>query len=466
MIAAARQAKAVRIRLAAVNLLVSALVLAITLGTAALTAVRSQRSSVDADLREVADHVVAQIGHERDERRSPRGEHEHDDDDDDDDHERRGRRSARAEVTAPTPATTDPLTSIELEDEPGTIVLFATGSGVIRRAGGDTIPKGLPDPVGIESALGGRELFSDVALKGAPARVLTVPVRAGSSVIGAVQVVRPTAESREALTRTLGILAATGAGGLLLSLVGSFILAGRAMRPIELSLDRQRRFIADASHELRTPVAVVRARAELLANDARVADAALRGELGQLSREAEELSNLLTDLLDLARLDADPTPLEVGPVPLLDVAEEVAEQLAPLATARGVVLETRGEVVFALASLARLRQVLRALADNAVKHTAAGGKVEILCDERGGMARVRVHDNGEGIAAEHLPHVKDRFYRADAARTRSGGNAGGAGLGLAIAHELVEKMSGALTIESELARGTTVTVLIPLANVR
>ena len=464
MSAAARQSKAVRTRLAAFNLAVSALVLAVTLGSAAISAVRSHASAVDAGLREAGGRVVLAIQHEREERGEPRSAartHDDDDDHEDDDHRERG----RSKSPTPRPSqSSDALANLHIEEEPGTIVMVAGATGAPRRVDGETMPSGLPDTSAIEAALGGRETFSDVSLKGSPARTLSLPIRAGDKVIGAVQVARPTAESRAALARTLGILAVTGVLGLLLSLVGSFIVAGRAMRPIELSLERQRRFIADASHELRTPVAVVRARAELLANEAHGLEPATRAELERLALEADELSRLLVDLLDLARLDADQTPLEVGPIPLADIADEVAQQLRPWARGRGVTVTTRGDVVFAQASLARLRQVLRALGDNAVKHSLAGGSVEVVCDRFAGKARARVIDQGNGIAKEHLPHVMDRFYRADPARTRSGGVAGGAGLGLAISHELVQKMGGTLTIESELGKGTTVTLLLPLAS--
>jgi two-component system sensor histidine kinase BaeS len=120
--------------------------------------------------------------------------------------------------------------------------------------------------------------------------------------------------------------------------------------------------------------------------------------------------------------------------------------------------------VWGQANLGRLRQVVRALVDNALKHTPAGGSVEVTVDVDGDWARLRVIDTGERIAPEDLPKVVDRFYRADEARRRPGdGQSGGAGLGLAIAAELVRLMHGRLTLESTLGRGTVATVLLPAA---
>jgi signal transduction histidine kinase len=237
------------------------------------------------------------------------------------------------------------------------------------------------------------------------------------------------------------------------------------MRPIRQAFERQRRFIADASHELRTPIAVVRARAELLARAAASRAPEEQRELLQLERDADELSALLGELLDLARLDAGRLELPLEPVALTDVVEELAAQFGPLADQQQVQLTTATAPVWARANLARLQQVLRALVDNALKHTPAGGRVAVEAAARGHWAVVRIADTGEGIAADHLPRVRDRFYRADAARRHApGSEGGGAGLGLSIASELVRLMRGELRIDSQPGRGTTATVELPLVS--
>ncbi|HEX8966911.1 MAG TPA: HAMP domain-containing sensor histidine kinase, partial [Chloroflexota bacterium] len=320
---------------------------------------------------------------------------------------------------------------------------------LIRNTRGVTF-SGLPDQDGIRVALTGREQLTERTLDGVPVRLLSVPVVAEGRVVGAVQVGTSLLASRQAVGQTIAIFLVTGVAGLLLAALGSVFLAQRAMRPIRLAFDRQRRFFADASHELRTPVAVVRARAESLARGTTSRPADEQRELQQLQRDAAELSGLLSDLLDLARLDAGEQELTLEPVALVDVVDEVVAQFRPLADEEHVELRARAQPVWARAHLARLRQVLRALVDNALKHTPAGGQVEIEADARGHWAVVRVADTGEGIPEEELPKVGTPFYRVDSGRRRGtdAHSAGGVGLGLSIASELIRLMRGDLRVES------------------
>ncbi|MEI8259050.1 MAG: ATP-binding protein, partial [Deltaproteobacteria bacterium] len=252
---------------------------------------------------------------------------------------------------------------------------------------------------------------------------------------------------------------------LVLAAGASAFLAGRAMRPIADALARQQRFLADASHELRTPVAVLRARADAMLREGIALEPALAGELRRMSADADELSSLLGELLDLARLEAGVETLVLEPVAIGDAVDELVEGLAPLAGEKGIALEAKTAPVFARAQLGRVRQVLRALLDNALKHTPRGGHVTVSVASEHHRAVVRVTDDGEGIAPEHRQRVFERFFRADEARTRDGAArvGGGAGLGLAIASELVHRMRGTIEVESTRGRGTTFTVSIPLA---
>jgi signal transduction histidine kinase len=237
------------------------------------------------------------------------------------------------------------------------------------------------------------------------------------------------------------------------------------MRPIHEAFERQRRFIADASHELRTPVAVLRARADVLQREGAQLAPGHEEQLQLLRHDADDLSALLDDLLDLARLDAGQIALPLEPVALADMAEELVAQLAPLAEQRQLHLRVLTKPVWGQANLGRVRQVLRALIDNALKHTPAGGSVEVTVDAFGGWARLKVIDTGTGIMPEHVPRITDRFYRADDARSRTGqSRAGGAGLGLAIADELMRRMHGRLELESAPGRGTIATILLPPAR--
>lgn len=416
----------IRWRLAGWNLLVLALVLLVTIGAALVAETRARMVTVDRELRLAADREAAAF-------------------DDDGDGER--------------------LVGRRLEAGSDLFLLWVDRRGRVVRSAGVPASAGLPDAEALRAALEGRETLADHDVGGEPARLLTVPVYHERRLVGAVQVGKPLATVQRELAGLTTVLLLTGAAGLALSALGSLFLADRAMRPIRAAFERQRQFIADASHELRTPVAVVRARADVLEREGVSLPPDQREELVLLRRDADELSALLDELLDLARLDAEQVPLPLEPVALGDVVEELVAQLQPLAGQHGVALRATAAPVWGQANLGRTRQVLRALVDNALKHTPAGGSVTVSVDQTGGWAHLRVVDTGTGIPPEHLARVTDRFYRADEARARGPKRrAGGTGLGLAIADELVRRMHGRLTLESEPGRGTTATVLLPPAR--
>ncbi len=412
--------------LAGWNMLVLALVIAATMLTAVVVQVRADNADIDGQLRLAAQReqlaMLGTLGQEEDEHQL-------------------GPEAYSA-------------------DTPGVFAFWIDArGGLVRNTRGVTFT-GLPDQESVRAALGDREQLTERTLDGVPVRLLTTPVVSHGRVAGAVQVGTSLVGSRQAVAQTIAIFVATGIAGLVLATFGSIFLAQRALRPIRLAFERQRRFIADASHELRTPVAVVRARVESLARAATSRPPEEQRELLQLRRDADELSGLLSDLLDLARLDTGQQELTLEPVALVDVVEEITAQFKPLADQEHVELSARTRPVWARAHLARLRQVLRALVDNALKHTPAGGHVDIEADARGHWALVRVVDTGEGIPAHELPKVGTPFYRVE---DRQRGT-GGAGLGLSIASELVKLMRGELRIESRPGRGTTVTIRLPLAG--
>lgn len=447
----------IRYRLAALNLVVLSLVLAVTVASAIVGEIRSVDFAIEHELRDGAQKASAVLLREHHHER-PSNDADHDDDDDDGESEEQDQpskigsneRNEQSDLGA---------------DAPGLIFFWVnTGSTVVRSDRRSTL-RDLPDKGALQAALDGRESDVETLAAGEPVRILTVPVAHDGHVIGAVQVVKVLRESRAGVSRTIVTFVITGVLGLVLSAVGSWFLAGRAMRPIGEALEKQRRFIADASHELRTPVAVLRARAELVEREAGEAPTQVQSELVRLRRDAEELTTLLTDLLDLARLDAGQESVHTEAIALGDAAGEMVEELLPLAEVHKVVLHARPSSVFAQAHLGRTRQVLRALIDNAVKHTPPGGKVTVSVETQGEKAVLSVADDGEGIAPEHLPHVFDRFFRARIA-ANDGVHIGarGSGLGLSIAEQLVKSMNGEIRVESALQKGTTVTVLLPRAR--
>lgn len=227
---------------------------------------------------------------------------------------------------------------------------------------------------------------------------------------------------------------------------------------LEVARRRQAEFVADASHELRTPVAVIEGYVALLLRWGREEPTVLAESLQAIARESRSLARLVGDLLTVTRLDSEPAA-ERSPVDLAALAREAVADARTLAPGLRIELEV-DPVLAVLGDGGRLRQLLFILLDNAIKYTPAGGSVAVALGAVGGEVRLSVRDTGMGIAPEALPHVFERFYRADPARGRSGG----AGLGLAIARGIARSHGGAIGIQSVPGQGTEVWVRLPLGR--
>ncbi|MGI9147523.1 MAG: sensor histidine kinase [Chloroflexota bacterium] len=266
-----------------------------------------------------------------------------------------------------------------------------------------------------------------------------------------------------ALRTLLLVLVGGGGMGLLLSLAAAWFLSGRALIPIQLAFQRQQEFVADASHELRTPLTVLRSATDVL-DQHRDEPLDGNGELfDDVRGEIARMERLAQDLLTLARSDAGGIELMTAPLQIADVAAEVVRRATPLAQSEGVQLSLRAEPQPSTveADPDRMQQVFLILIDNAIKHTPAGGSVTVQVQRHAQSAQVTVTDTGIGIAAEHLPRIFDRFYRADRARANE---SGGTGLGLAIAKMLVEAHGGQLQLTSTAGVGTQATLSLPLVS--
>jgi len=224
------------------------------------------------------------------------------------------------------------------------------------------------------------------------------------------------------------------------------------------SENRLRQFLADASHELRTPVTSIRGYAELFRRGAAERPDDLATAMRRIEDESIRMGSLVDDLLLLARLDQG-RPLEEVPVDLALIAADSASDAEVLAPDREVVLQVAGPLVV-LGDEPRLRQVVGNLLQNALRHTPAGAKVTLTAGRRGSDVFLSVTDEGPGISPEHLPHLFERFYRADPSRTRM---SGGAGLGLAIVASIVDSLGGTASVVSELGHGATFTISLPVA---
>jgi signal transduction histidine kinase len=221
---------------------------------------------------------------------------------------------------------------------------------------------------------------------------------------------------------------------------------------IESAFTRIIRFTADASHELRTPLAVMRTTAEVALRGQRV-DEERRNALEQIVAEIQRTSHLVDNLLLIANADAGhgrPAKVRMN---LTDAVAEACTEGAVLARSKGVNLQARipEEPIWVLGDTHALRRLFLILVDNAVKYTPTGGSCEVSVDEHDGFVVGSVRDSGIGIASADLPHIFDRFYRVDRARSRA---QGGTGLGLAIGRWIAEAHEASITVESEIDRGS------------
>jgi two-component system sensor histidine kinase CiaH len=240
--------------------------------------------------------------------------------------------------------------------------------------------------------------------------------------------------------------------------VGGLLYARRTLKPIRENVAAQKRFVADASHDLRTPLAIMKAEFEVELRRPDL-DEATRPVLVSGLEEVDRMSGMVEDLVTLSRIDAHQEPLAREPLDLAELARQTVTELGAFAATGGVTLsaEAAGDVP-AVGDEGHVRRALRNVLRNAVEHSPAGGTVEVTARRATAGSQVMVVDHGEGMPPDVLEHVFDRFYRGDAARSRA---RGGSGLGLAIARWALRGMGGDLTAESEAGTGTRVTLTLP-----
>ena len=220
--------------------------------------------------------------------------------------------------------------------------------------------------------------------------------------------------------------------------------------------DLQRRFTADASHELRTPLATLRVQLDWALSRPRT-PADYTETLETCRRASDRMTHIVDELLTLARGDGERQAWREE-VALASVVRDAIGLLQPMAAERRVAVEAACEPAYVMGDPARLGDAVGNLLKNAIEYNREGGRVAVKVWSDGSTAYVRVQDTGIGIAADELPKVFDRFYRADKARTRK---VGGAGLGLAIAKRVVEDHGGSITCRSQVECGTEVIVSLP-----
>lgn len=235
------------------------------------------------------------------------------------------------------------------------------------------------------------------------------------------------------------------------------------LKRLEDAYQQASRFSADASHELRTPLTIMRTELESIVQEPQLAEN-LRERVGSVLEEAEYLSRITESLFAISRLDAGEAKMESKRLDLADVVVNTAEQMLLLAEEKKLDMEiTAIRPVPVEGDQSRLRQVVVNLLDNAIKYTPPGGKIHVRVIADAPCALLEIQDNGIGISPDALPHVFDRFFRADSVRTR---NVGGAGLGLAIVRSIVQAHGGWVKIESTPGKGTLIVVELPLQGIK
>lgn len=227
------------------------------------------------------------------------------------------------------------------------------------------------------------------------------------------------------------------------------------------TLDQARnQFVSDASHELKTPLTTMKILLESLIYQEDM-EPALRAEfMEDINKEIDRLTMIIGDLLTMVQIDSKKMKLRRETMKLSDAVREVVRRLRPLAEERGLELAcSLQEEGLMFADNTKIQQVVYNIIDNALKYTPEGGQVRVTLNRSGKDAVLKIADNGMGIPPEDLPHIFDRFYRVDRARSR---DTGGTGLGLAIVQQIVRLHGGSVSVESEVGKGSVFTIVLPL----
>jgi signal transduction histidine kinase len=292
-------------------------------------------------------------------------------------------------------------------------------------------------------------------------RSLTVIVGSRQAPQGYVRVSVNTYEMNEDLHRLLAGLGMGGTVAIALAGATGWWLTRRSLRPIERSMEKLQQFTADASHELRSPITAIKTAVEVMqSHPERVHTADVR-KLAVMGQATQHMTHLIEDLLLLARSDHDAADERelTQPIPLHELLEDLVELLQSKATSAGIHLHLEQfSQSWVQGNATQLRRVFLNLLENAIAYTPAGGSIHLSLMQKDAIALISIQDTGIGIDPEQLPHIFDRFWRADRSRNRQ---SGGTGLGLAIAQAIVETHHGRITVHSELGTGSCFQVELP-----
>lgn len=247
------------------------------------------------------------------------------------------------------------------------------------------------------------------------------------------------------------------------SALAGYFLAGRTLKPIENSLEEQKRFVADASHEFRTPLTVLKTSIEVALRDKKMTLVQAKDLIKGNLEEVNSLQSLSNELLSLARYQSNGKSMTFSKVGIAGVVEEACRKISPLAKEKEIELKMDVKNRILWANKESLEEMLLIFLDNAVKYTPNKGKVTVSTDKSRNYLVIKVKDTGTGIAKEDLPHIFDRFYRADQSRSKE--KISGFGLGLSLAKRIIEIHKGKVEVASVLSKGTTFTIKLPVGQV-
>jgi len=349
-----------------------------------------------------------------------------------------------------------------------TFLLYLDGKGTLVSNPSRIALSGLPDRAAAAASVPTGEDLRTVDVSGVEVRLLTMPVipSGGGSPVGFVQggfVLTLHDAQSASLVAAIALVAVVGLMG---AAVVTLLVTGRALVPIRRSFDAQRRFVADASHELRTPTALIRANAEVLDRETLVTDDG-RPLVGDIVAESDRLTRLIGDLLQLASSDATGLALDRQPVDLSAIAADTVRQAEALASERGVVLLMAGRTTLGGTVVSgdrdRLIQLLLILLDNAFDHAPSGTSVAVAVAPDGRWVVLTVTDEGPGIPVGDRERIFEPFTRLPGvARDRSGGT----GLGLAIARRIAAAHDGTIAVGDAPGGGARFIVSLPATHGR
>ncbi len=266
---------------------------------------------------------------------------------------------------------------------------------------------------------------------------------------------------RIAKQRVFFMLIFANGGIFIISLLVGYFLAGRTLRPIEEMVKEQNRFISDASHELRTPLAVLKTSTEVALRDRKMSASEARKILEDNLEDIGSLETLSEHLLHLSQYQKGRRVLEFEKVNIGESAKRIHKKIQVIADKKKIDLKLKISDIYINADRISIEELILILMDNALKYTLKEGRVSLSVISEGENAVIKVSDSGEGIDRKDIPHIFNRFYRAD--RSRSKSRISGFGLGLPVARKIVELHYGSMDVSSLPGSGSTFTIRFPLA---